>query len=71
LSPISSLVYHSRHIVYAPSKNNQYAAAAFPSIGDAIVNGDIAEINKQVAITAFFVQGAASVLKEFDSFFSQ
>ena len=65
------LYSHSRHIVYAPSKNNQYAAAGFPSIGDAIVNGNAAEIDEQVAITAFFVRGAASILKEFDNFYSQ
>jgi len=59
-----------RHIVYAPAKNNQYAASGFPAISDAIASGNVTEINKQVAIATYFVRGALSTLKEFNNFFS-
>ncbi len=59
-----------RHIIYAPAKNNLYAASGFPAISDAIVSGNITEINNQVAIATYFVRGALSTLKEFNNFFS-
>ena len=51
-------------------KSNQYAAAGFPAISDAIASGDITEINNQVAIATYFVRGALSTLKQFNNFFS-
>jgi hypothetical protein len=59
-----------RHIIYAPAKGNQYAAAGFPAISDAIASGDITEINNQVAIATYFVRGASSTLKQFNKFIS-
>jgi hypothetical protein len=57
-----------RHVIYAPAKTNKYAAAGFPSIGDAITSGNQTEINNQVAIATYFVRGALSTLKEFNKF---
>ncbi len=59
-----------RHIIYAPAKTNKYAPAGFPAISDAIVSGNITEINNQVAIATYFVRGALSTLKEFNDFSS-
>lgn len=59
---------HTRHIVYAPAKTNQYAASVFPTISDAIASGDSIELERQVAIATFFIQGASSTLKEFNKF---
>lgn len=68
---IHSIDYFSfRHILYAPSKNNQYAATGFPAISDAIASGDITEIEHQVAIATYFIRGALASLKEFNNFFS-
>ena len=61
--------FYFRHIIYAPTKGNQYAAAGFPATIDAIAIGDITEINNQVAIATYFVRGALSTLKRFDNFF--
>ena len=60
--------FYLRHIIYAPAKTNKYAAAGFPSIGDAIISGDPTEIEHQVAIATYFVRGALSTLKEFNKF---
>jgi hypothetical protein len=57
-------------VVYAPSKNNQYAAAGFPSIGDSIASGNATDISNQVAIVTYFIRGAIATLKEFNNFFS-
>ncbi|CAF0755051.1 unnamed protein product [Adineta steineri] len=59
-----------KHIIYAPSKTNQYGVLGFPAIIDAIASGNKTEINNQIAIATFFVRGALSTLKEFDDFFS-
>ncbi|CAF2689426.1 unnamed protein product, partial [Rotaria sp. Silwood2] len=59
-----------KHIIYAPAKGNQYAATGFPAVSDAIASGDSTEINNQVAIAAYFVRGALSILKEVHHFFS-
>ncbi|CAF1172104.1 unnamed protein product [Adineta steineri] len=59
-----------KHIIYAPSKTNQYAALGFPTIIDAIASGNKTEINNEIAIATYFVRGAVSTLKEFDNFFS-
>jgi hypothetical protein len=67
---ISFFSGYLRHIIYAPAKNNQYAAAGFPTITDAIASGNITEINNQVAIATFFIRGALSTLKEFNNFSS-
>ena len=61
--------FSPRHIVYAPSKNNQYAADGFPSISDAIADGNSTEIFYAVAIATYFVRGALATLKEFENFF--
>jgi hypothetical protein len=63
--------FDKRHIVYAPSKYDQYASAGFPNIADAIVDGDLAEIERQISIGTFFIRGASSTLKDYDHFFSQ
>ena len=62
--------FSSRHILYAPAKNNQYAASGFPAISDAIAGDNGTEINNQVAIATYFIRGALSTLKEFNNFFS-
>ncbi|CAF1229294.1 unnamed protein product [Rotaria sordida] len=59
-----------KHIVFAPSKDNQYAASGFPTISDAIFNNNQTEIEYQVAIATYFVRGALSILKDFNNFFS-
>lgn len=59
-----------RHVVFAPSKNNQYAAAGFPSISDAIASGNATEVYNQVAIVTYFVRGALATLKDFGNFFA-
>ncbi|CAM2718149.1 unnamed protein product [Rotaria socialis] len=59
-----------KHIVFAPAKGNKYAASGFPSVSDAVANGDSTEIDTEVAIATYFVRGALSTLKEFDNFFS-
>ncbi|CAF1301834.1 unnamed protein product [Rotaria sordida] len=59
-----------KHIVFAPAKDNQYAASGFPTISDAIFNNNQIEIEYQVAIATYFVRGALSILKDFNNFFS-
>ncbi|CAF1456898.1 unnamed protein product [Rotaria sordida] len=59
-----------KHIVFAPAKDNQYAASGFPTISDAIFNNNQTEIEYQVAIATYFVRGALSILKDFNNFFS-
>ncbi|CAF0765170.1 unnamed protein product [Adineta steineri] len=59
-----------KHIVYAPSKTNQYGVVGFPTVLDAISGGNKTEINNEIAIVTFFVRGALSTLKIFDNFFS-
>ncbi|CAF1046308.1 unnamed protein product [Didymodactylos carnosus] len=53
-----------KHIIYAPSKGNQYAASGFPSITGAFATGDSEEIKKQISIATYFIKGATSVLKQ-------
>jgi len=60
--------YYFRHIIYAPANTNKYAASGFPAIVDAIGSGDITEIGHQVDIATYFVRGALSTLKDFNSF---
>ncbi|CAF3820340.1 unnamed protein product [Rotaria sp. Silwood1] len=59
-----------KHIVFAPAKDNQYAASGFPAISDAIFSNNQTEIEYQVAIATYFVRGALSTLKDFNNFFS-
>ncbi|CAF4320221.1 unnamed protein product [Adineta steineri] len=72
LNPLGQDSDHTdlKHIIYAPSKTNQYDVLGFPAIIDAIASGNKTEINNQIAIATFFVRGALSTLKEFDDFFS-
>ncbi|CAF4195305.1 unnamed protein product [Adineta steineri] len=72
LNPLGQDSDHTdlKHIIYAPSKTNQYDVLGFPAIIDAIASGNKTEINNQIAIATFFVRGALSTLKEFDNFFS-
>lgn len=58
----------SRHVIYAPAKTNKYAASGFPSIGDALANGDANEIKHQIAVATYFVRGALATLKNFHQF---
>ncbi|XP_074073184.1 glutamate carboxypeptidase 2-like isoform X3 [Macrotis lagotis] len=61
-----------RHIIFAPSSHDKYAAEAFPGIYDALFDIENkedpskawAEVKKQVSIAAFTVQAAAGSLKE-------
>ncbi|CAF0721862.1 unnamed protein product [Adineta steineri] len=72
LNPLGQDSDHTdlKHIIYAPSKTNQYGVLGFPAIIDAIASSNKTEINNQIAIATFFVRGALSTLKEFDNFFS-
>ncbi|CAF4228196.1 unnamed protein product, partial [Rotaria magnacalcarata] len=55
---------------FAPAKGNKYAASGFPSVSNAVADGDSTEIEIEVAIATYFVRGALSTLKEFHNFFS-
>ncbi|CAF4886685.1 unnamed protein product [Rotaria sp. Silwood1] len=59
-----------KHIIYAPAKGDKYAAAGLPTIGDALATGNQIEIDKEIAIAAYFIRGALSILKQFDKFIS-
>ncbi|XP_072030609.1 glutamate carboxypeptidase 2-like [Amphiura filiformis] len=61
-----------RHLVFAPSNNDYYAADAFPGIVDAMFNIDEDPdqetrwriVREQMAITAFVIQSAATTLAD-------
>jgi hypothetical protein len=64
-------IFSSRHIIYAPAKNNKYAASGFPTIADAMTTNNEKVIQEQVAIVTYFVRGALSTLNGFDRFISK
>ena len=63
-----------RHVIFAPSSKNSYAAAAFPAVYDALfdaqqVTADSEEgkrawenVKEQFATLSFFIYNAATVL---------
>ncbi|CAF2913670.1 unnamed protein product [Rotaria sp. Silwood2] len=59
-----------KHIIYAPAKGDKYDAAGLPTISDALATGNQIEIDKEIAIAAYFIRGALSILKQFDKFIS-
>ena len=65
---LNLFLFYIRHIIYAPAKVNKYDASDFPTIGDALVNGNQTEINQAIAIAIYFIRGAVSTLKQYDTF---
>uniref|UniRef100_A0A672TYG7 glutamate carboxypeptidase II n=1 Tax=Strigops habroptila TaxID=2489341 RepID=A0A672TYG7_STRHB len=61
-----------RHVIFAPSSHNKYAAESFPGIYDALFDIESKadqreaweEVKRQISIAAFTVQAAAGTLKE-------
>ena len=64
--------FHFRHIVFAPSSNNYYAADAFPGIIDAMFRIDEDPdqksrweiVRQQMAVTTHAIQSAVSTLQD-------
>ena len=68
VSLLAVLVHTFRHVIYAPAKTNQYAAAGFPAVADAMSSEDAKQIREQVGIATYFVRGALATLKDFNKF---
>ncbi|CAF1655392.1 unnamed protein product, partial [Didymodactylos carnosus] len=66
INPLGNSIERSdvKHVVYAPSRKDQYNAAGFPTIFDAIEDNDIINTQRQIAITTYFIRSAVSVLQQ-------
>ncbi|CAF0790038.1 unnamed protein product [Didymodactylos carnosus] len=53
-----------KHTVFAPSRNNRYNAAGFPTITDAIDDNDISNTQRQIAYVTYFIRSAITVLQQ-------
>ncbi|XP_078515472.1 putative N-acetylated-alpha-linked acidic dipeptidase [Lissotriton helveticus] len=61
-----------RHVIYAPSQHNSYAASSFPGLAAALfdIENDVQQtvrwdqVKKQISIIIFTIQSAASTLRD-------
>lgn len=65
-------LFPARHVIFAPSSHNKYAAESFLGIYDAMFDIESKtdqhraweEVKRQISIAAFTVQAAAGTLEE-------